>query len=90
MPDDEIKNLMEANLELSKENNKILRKLKRYHTRSVMLTVAKFIVVIALLYGAYYYISPFIAKLSEFLPALTKVDELIKDLSGLDAGKLLK
>ncbi len=88
--DPEAKNLLEANLELSKENNRILRKLKRYHTRSTMFTVVKFLVIIGLMFGAYYYVSPYVNKLSEFLPILQQLDDLGKNLSGGNVGELLK
>ena len=64
MEKDELKALIEANLELTKENHQILKKIRGVQTRTTLFTTAKWVFLIVVAFGSYYYISPFFSKLS--------------------------
>lgn len=57
--DDELKSLLKENLEISRENLKILRKMNRARVFGGVFWVVKWIVIIGLSYGAYVYIEPY-------------------------------
>jgi len=56
--DEELKNLTRENIELSKENNKLLNELVSYQRLSRWLSVAKWIIIIGSTVGALYYLQP--------------------------------
>ncbi|HBB56927.1 TPA: hypothetical protein DEW47_02570 [Patescibacteria group bacterium] len=63
MNESEIKKLLRENLELSQENNKMLRKMNRARIFGTVFWVVKWVVIIGLSYGAYVYIQPYIEKM---------------------------
>ena len=63
--DSEIKELLKANLELSKENNEMLRKVRRVQKRAYAAKIAYWVIVLLLALGAYYYIQPYIQKVTD-------------------------
>ena len=71
--DEELKILLKENLELSKENNKLLKKQWRVVKWSRFVKLTYWVVILALTFGAYYYIQPY-------------MDALKGSYSGLDAG----
>jgi hypothetical protein len=68
----DIKELLQANLEVSKENNKILRKMQGAQRWAQVIKVAYWLVMIALLAGAYYYVQPYVKKIMDIVPGLSK------------------
>ena len=71
--DSEIKELLKANLELSKENNEMLRKVRRVQKRAYAAKIAYWVIVLLLTLGAYYYIQPYIQKVTDFSNGLNKL-----------------
>jgi cellulose synthase/poly-beta-1,6-N-acetylglucosamine synthase-like glycosyltransferase len=83
----EIKRLLKKNLEVSEESFKILRKMHRAQTMGRFFKVLKWVAVIALTLGAYYYIQPMIdtlletfAQIKTDLSAVGETGQSIKDL----------
>ena len=56
--DEEAKKLLQENIELNKENNKLLNKLVWYQKWSRWLNLIKWTIVIATTLGALYYLQP--------------------------------
>ncbi len=54
----EIKDLLEKNLEVSEENNDLLRGIVRHSRWSLVFTIIKWLIVIGVTLGAYYYFEP--------------------------------
>jgi hypothetical protein len=57
-PDD--KRLLLKTLELSEENNKLLRKLDRMYRLTRAIRVSYWIIILAITLGAYYFIQPYV------------------------------
>ena len=62
--------LLEENLKLTKENNKILRGLRRTQRLGIVFTVFKWLIVISLTLGTYYYLQPFLEQLLQVYSGL--------------------
>ncbi|OGI91226.1 hypothetical protein A3A09_00235 [Candidatus Nomurabacteria bacterium RIFCSPLOWO2_01_FULL_42_20] len=87
MENEEIKTLLEANLKLSKENNKLLHKVRGVQKKHYFFLGLRWLVIIALLFGAYYYIQPYLKQIVEVynsIPNLGKID--IGNIEGLIEG----
>ncbi|MDP3902198.1 MAG: hypothetical protein Q8Q21_01255 [bacterium] len=63
MNESDIKKLLKENLELSQENNKMLKKMNRARIFGNVFWVVKWVFIIGLSYGAYVYIQPYIEKM---------------------------
>ncbi len=61
--DNELKKLLEENLELSKENNTLLKRIRGSQKRAAMMRMLYWILIIGMTLGAYYYIQPYIEQL---------------------------
>jgi len=60
----EEKSLLERTLKMAEENNSILRKMRRAHRFSTFLRVIYWILILAIGFGAYYFIQPYITSLT--------------------------
>ena len=61
MPEtDDLKKLLEENLQVSRESLSILKKIQRARTFSMVFKVIKWIIIISLSVGLYYYIEPYV------------------------------
>jgi len=65
MANNELKNLVKENLELTKENNEILKKIRRGAIWGRVFRVLYWIVILGAMFGAYYILQPFMDKLIE-------------------------
>jgi len=63
----EISNLLEENLKISEENNKILRKISRAMTWSRIFSILYWLVVLGTTVGLYYILQPFIESFKSAL-----------------------
>lgn len=61
--DPELKNLLEENLKLSKENNKLLLKIYGIQRWIQITRILYWIIIIGVSFGAFYYIKPFVGNL---------------------------
>ena len=77
--DEELKSLLKENLEISRENLKILKKMNRARIFGSVFWAIKWIVIIGLSYGAYVYIEPYFKSLLGTVSNLTsEVNEIKK------------
>jgi len=61
--DPEARQLMRNNLKLTEENNEMLKKLYRAHKWGVAWRIFYWTLIIALTFGAYYFIQPFLDQI---------------------------
>lgn len=61
--DQELRKLLKRNLEISKENNEMLHRLQSSMRWSRFFKLAYWVVIIAIMLGAYYFIQPFVDQL---------------------------
>jgi len=61
--DPELKNLLEENLKLSKENNELLIKVRRVQKWSQYSRIFYWVLIIGITYGAFYFIQPYLENL---------------------------
>ncbi|MFA5933639.1 MAG: hypothetical protein WC795_00215 [Candidatus Paceibacterota bacterium] len=61
--DPELKSMIKENLELTQENNKILKKVRKAQVWAQISRVLYWLVIIGASVGAYYYIQPYLSKL---------------------------
>lgn len=71
--DQEIKELLEENLEISRENNKLLKKLWGSVRLGRLMRILYFSLAVALAVGAYYYVHPYLQSLLGLYSSLNKV-----------------
>ena len=79
------KSLLEETAKLTKENNKILRKMQRAARWARFFGLLKWVVIIGLTIGAYYYLEPY---LQTILSMYSQIGGDTEKLQGLDIGKL--
>lgn len=75
--DEGLNELLKANLEVSKENHKILRYLQKAHRNVMIWRTVHWILVIGVTYGAFYFVEPYLAKLMKLLPQLEQFSGLL-------------
>lgn len=71
MADEELKVLLRENIEVSKESLKILKKINRGRIFGNIFTTLKWMLIIGISFGAYYYIEPFLSKYLDLMKGLT-------------------
>jgi len=87
----EEKSLLERTYKLAEENNKILRGLRRSNRTAIALRALYWVVIIALSYGAIYFIQPYFNTLTSMLGQNGGISGLTSDLSTLqEAANQLK
>lgn len=70
MPEEDLKNLLKKNLEVSEESLKILKKINRARVIGSIFTFFKWMIIIGASIGIYYYIQPYIDQMLELLKQL--------------------
>ena len=61
----DLKNLIEDNLELSKQNHKMLKKLLSYRRLEALYSIVKWVIVIGFALYSFYYLQPYLEQLLE-------------------------
>ena len=65
MPDDELKHLLQKNLETSQESLKILKKINRSRLVGNLFSFLKWLIIIGAAVGSFYYLEPYIGQIKE-------------------------
>ncbi len=90
--DPETKNILEETLKLSKENNKILRRMRSANRWSMAVRLVYWVIIISSMLGFYYYFQPLIDNLvssyNSLMSEIGKVQNVGDSLSNI--GALLK
>ena len=89
--DSEEKRILRDNLQLSKENHKILKKMQRNASWSRGLRIVYWLVIIGGALGAYYYIQPFVDSARDTIAniqdgAMTATNGVTKTAAGATEG----
>jgi len=91
--DPELKKLSRENLELTKENNEILKKMYRGAVWGRVFRVLYFVVILGAMFGAYYVLQPFVDSLMDAYTSLMggvesvqNISESLPDFSSLFGG----
>ena len=71
MEETEIKQLLQKNLELSEENNKMLHHVRRVQIRQFYWNAIKFVIIIALALGSLYFLEPYLEKVTGIFSQVT-------------------
>ncbi len=79
--DPESKQLLERTFELSLDNNKMLHKLRSVQKREFIWRAVKFILIIGIAFGAFYYIEPYMNKVMDIYNSVTGIQESAKNVS---------
>lgn len=61
--DQDIKQLLEENLKISKENNELIKKVRQYQRWSQITKVLYWFVIIGIAFGSFYFIKPYLGGL---------------------------
>ncbi len=69
--DPELKRLLEENLELSRENNAMLRKLRNTQKWAKIWNIVKYIIWAGIAFGAYKFLEPYLKNISEALQSVS-------------------
>ena len=80
----DIKQLLEANLELSRENNEILKKIRNAQRMAQIYRFLYWIVIIGASYGAYYFVQPYIGGIFDMYNSSSEL--LQQQKAGLNSG----
>lgn len=79
--DPELKKLTRENLELTKENNEILKKMHRGAVWGRVFRVLYWVIVLGAMFGAYYILQPFLDSLLDAYTSLMGGVESIQSIS---------
>lgn len=83
MADEELKQLLQKNLETSQESLDILKKMNRARMVGNALVFLKWVIIIGLSYGAYFFIEPYLKAVTGGLDTINSGVEQVKDLQNL-------
>jgi len=78
--DEEIKQLLKEDVEVSKESLQILRGIRRANRISAFFKFVYWLIVLAIAFGAYYYLQPFIDKVPGLLDQVQGVQKLLQNV----------
>lgn len=85
MNDEEIKQditemheMLEQNIKLSEQNNRILRKMQRTLRNTMIFRIFYWVVIIGSMFGIYYYLQPFVDNISGAYTELISIPEKLK------------
>jgi hypothetical protein len=83
--DQEVKQLLEENLRLSKENNVLLLKIRSVQRWAQITRVLYWVVIIGVSFGAFYYVQPFLGNMLNVytggVGGLNNINDITKNLS---------
>jgi hypothetical protein len=83
MADEELKQLLQKNIEVSEESLNILKKINRARMVGNTLVFLKWVVIIGLSYGAYFFIEPYLNVITGGLNTINSGMDQVKDLQNL-------
>jgi len=83
MVDQELENLIKEDLEVSKENNELLKKLWGNVKISRALRFLYWVIILGIALGSYYYVQPFIDKLKGVYSGFGGIGDTIQNLPGV-------
>ncbi len=89
MPEEYVKDLLKRNLEVSEESLKILQKMHRAQVIGRTFKILKWLVIIAITLGVYYYIEPYLKMLiNNFNQIMVMLGEIKKTSDSLSPNNV--
>ena len=85
--DPESKKLLENTFELTKDNNKLLRKIRGVQKWQAFYSIAKIVVIVGIALGAVYYLEPYVDKL---IGLYNQISGVKQSLDSSSVGNILK
>lgn len=83
--DPEIRNMLQQNLDLARENNEMLKKIRSIQKWQQVYRIAYWVVVLGISFGAYYYLQPYLEKvLSIYTGQASAMNGLSKSFSDVN------
>jgi hypothetical protein len=79
---EDVRELLEKNLELNEENNKMLHTMERGARWTRILNIVYWIVIIGSALGAYYFLQPYIESVRKLFEALPGIESMLKSFPG--------
>ena len=80
MPNEELKNLLQKNLETSQESLKILKKINRSRLIGNFFSFIKWLIIIGTAFGAYYYLQPYINQLLDLVKQVQGIQKSLQNV----------
>jgi hypothetical protein len=77
--DPESKQLLQNVLALAEENNKMLHKIRGVQRRGAVYQVLKYLLIIAIAFGSFYYIEPYLNKIMDLYNSVSGVQQKLND-----------
>lgn len=75
--DSESKKLLEETFELSKENNKLLHRVRRVQKMEAFFRVLKIVLILGVAFGSFYFLEPYLNKLMDTFSQISGVKQTI-------------
>jgi len=69
--DPELKRMLDENLELSRENNAMLRKLRNTQKWSKIWSLVKYLILAGVAFGAYKFLEPYLKNIADMMQQLS-------------------
>jgi len=79
--DPESKQLLQNTLALTEENNKLLHKIRGFQRRGTVWQVLKYLLIIGIALGAFYYMDPYLNKIVNLYNSVTGTAQNTKNTS---------
>lgn len=80
--DEDVKELLEKNLEINEDNNKMLRAIERREKWNRILYIGYWLIIIGSALGVYYFIQPYVDNIKKLFQALPGIETMLKSLPG--------
>ncbi|RJQ32772.1 hypothetical protein C4572_00550 [Candidatus Parcubacteria bacterium] len=94
MADEELKVLLRENIRISKENLEILRKMNRSRIYGNIFWAVKWVIILGISFGAYYYVNQYLAKFmdsfDQFRGGVENINKISNNINSVGSGDLLK
>jgi len=75
--DPESKQLLQNTLALAEENNKMLHKVRGVQRRGIVWQVLKYLLILGIAFGSFYYIEPYLNKIMNFYNSVAGIEQKI-------------
>jgi hypothetical protein len=86
--DPETRRLLEKTLELTKENNNMLHKVRGVQKRMAFFAFLRFLIIVGIAFGIFYYIEPYLTKIMDFFVSIGGAKDAVN--TGIPVGDILK
>ena len=77
--DPESKQLLQNTLALAEENNKLLYKIRGVQKRGVVYQVLKYLLILGIAFGSFYYVEPYLNKIVDMYNSITGVEQKVNN-----------